>query len=54
VAKSVEDADAVAKSASKEGNAGLQAGQQAAAGMARVADVIDKTSASIVNLGRKV
>jgi len=53
VAKNVEDADSVAKSAAKEGNAGLQAGQQAAAGMARVADVIDKTSASIVNLGMK-
>jgi methyl-accepting chemotaxis protein len=53
VAKNVEDADSVAKSAAKEGNAGLQAGQQAAAGMARVADVIDKTSASIINLGTK-
>lgn len=53
VAKNVDAADAVAKSAAKEGNAGLQAGQQAAAGMARVADVIDKTSASIVNLGKR-
>jgi methyl-accepting chemotaxis protein len=53
VAKNVEAADSVAKSAAKEGNAGLQAGQQAAAGMARVADVIDKTSASIVNLGKR-
>src|SRR5512133_2203964 len=53
VAKNVEAADTVAKSAAKEGNAGLQAGQQAAAGMARVADVIDKTSASIVNLGKR-
>jgi methyl-accepting chemotaxis protein len=53
VAKSVEEADGVAKGAAKEGNAGIQAGQQAAAGMARVADVIDKTSASIVNLGRR-
>ncbi|GEM_PF-936458 len=53
VAKSVEEADAVAKSAAKEGNAGIQAGEQAAAGMARVADVIDKTSASIVNLGKR-
>jgi methyl-accepting chemotaxis protein len=53
VAKSVEDVDSVAKSAAKEGNAGLQAGQQAAAGMARVADVIDRTSASIVTLGKR-
>jgi len=53
VARNVDAADAVAKSAAKEGNAGLQAGQQAAAGMARVADVIDKTSASIVNLGKR-
>jgi methyl-accepting chemotaxis protein len=53
VARNVEDADAVAKSAAKEGNAGLQAGQQAAAGMAKVAEVIDKTSASIVNLGKR-
>ncbi|PKN16064.1 MAG: methyl-accepting chemotaxis protein [Deltaproteobacteria bacterium HGW-Deltaproteobacteria-23] len=53
VARNVEDADAVAKSAAKEGSAGLQAGQQAAAGMAKVAEVIDKTSASIVNLGKR-
>jgi len=53
VAKSVETADAVAKGAAKEGSAGIEAGQQAAAGMARVADVIDKTSASIVNLGKR-
>ncbi|HZV81625.1 MAG TPA: methyl-accepting chemotaxis protein [Geobacteraceae bacterium] len=53
VATNVETVDAVAKSAAKEGSAGIQAGQQAAAGMARVADVIDKTSASIVNLGKR-
>ncbi|NVO00511.1 MAG: MCP four helix bundle domain-containing protein [Geobacteraceae bacterium] len=53
VAKSVEEADAVAKSASKDGSAGLQAGQQAVAAMNRVSEVIDKTSASIVNLGRR-
>ncbi len=53
VAKNVEDVDAVAKSAAREGGAGIQAGQQAAAGMARVADVIDKTYASIVNLGKR-
>jgi methyl-accepting chemotaxis protein len=53
VAKRVDEVDAVAKSAVREGNAGIQAGQQAAAGMARVADVIDMTSASIVNLGKR-
>jgi methyl-accepting chemotaxis protein len=53
VAKNVETADTVAKGAAKEGGAGLEAGQQAAAGMAKVAEVIDKTSASIVNLGRR-
>jgi methyl-accepting chemotaxis protein len=53
VAKNVEAADTVAKSAAKEGNAGIQAGRQAAAGMARVTDVIDKTSASIANLGKR-
>jgi len=53
VAQNVEAADLVAKDAAKEGNAGIQAGQQATAGMARVAEVIDKTSASIVNLGRR-
>lgn len=53
VAKSVEEADAVAKSASKDGDAGLQAGQQAVAAMNRVSEVIDKTSASIVNLGKR-
>jgi methyl-accepting chemotaxis protein len=53
VAKNVEEADTVAKNAAKEGTAGIQAGRQAAAGMARVADVIDKTSASIVNLGKR-
>jgi len=53
VAKNVEDVDTVARSAAKEGNAGIQAGQQAVAGMAKVAAVIDKTSASIVNLGKR-
>lgn len=53
VAKNVEDADSVAKSAAKEGNAGIEAGQQAVEGMAKVAEVIDKTSASIVNLGKR-
>ncbi len=53
VAKNVEAADEVAKSAAKEGNSGLQAGQQAVAAMVKVAEVIDKTSASIVNLGKR-
>jgi methyl-accepting chemotaxis protein len=53
VAKNVDAADVVAKSAAREGNAGIQAGQQAAESMARVAEVIDKTSASIVNLGKR-
>lgn len=53
VAKNVETADDVAKSAAKDGKAGLQAGQQAVAGMVKVAEVIDKTSASIVNLGKR-
>jgi methyl-accepting chemotaxis protein len=53
VAKNVETADTVAKGAVKEGNAGIEAGQQASAGMARVAEVIDRTSASIVNLGKR-
>jgi methyl-accepting chemotaxis protein len=49
----VEEADAVAKGAAREGVAGLQASRQAVAAMTRVAEVIDKTSASIVNLGRR-
>lgn len=53
VARNVADVDVVAKSAAKEGNEGILAGRQAAAGMARVADVIDKTSASILNLGKR-
>ncbi|HWI40882.1 MAG TPA: methyl-accepting chemotaxis protein, partial [Verrucomicrobiae bacterium] len=53
VAQSVEEADAVAKRASKEGVAGQQAGQDAVAAMVRVADVIEKTSQSIMNLGRR-
>ncbi|MCM2357082.1 MAG: methyl-accepting chemotaxis protein [Geobacteraceae bacterium] len=53
VAGNVEEADSVAKIAAKEGSAGLQAGQEAVAAMKRVADVIDKTSTSILNLGRR-
>ncbi|MBJ6800580.1 methyl-accepting chemotaxis protein [Geomonas propionica] len=53
VAKNVEEADQVAKGAAKEGNAGLEAGQQAVAAMGRVAEVIEKTSDSILNLGRR-
>lgn len=53
VAINVDAADAVAKSAAKEGAAGILAGQQATAGMARVGDVIGKTSASIINLGKR-
>jgi methyl-accepting chemotaxis protein len=49
----VTEADAVAKTAAKEGAAGQQAGNQAVAAMARVADVIEKTSASIINLGKR-
>jgi methyl-accepting chemotaxis protein len=53
VAKNVEEAAAVAKGAAKEGSAGFQAGQQAVAAMTRVAEVIEKTSNSIVNLGKR-
>ncbi|TSK05175.1 MAG: HAMP domain-containing protein [Geobacter sp.] len=53
VAKNVEEADRVAKGAAKEGEAGLEAGQQAVAAMGRAAEVIEKTSDSILNLGRR-
>jgi len=53
VAKNVDEADMVAKGAVKEGAAGLQAGQQAVEAMTRVAEVIEKTSASIFNLGKR-
>ena len=53
VAKNVEEADMVAKGAVKEGAAGLQAGQQAVVAMTRVADVIEKTTTSIFNLGKR-
>jgi methyl-accepting chemotaxis protein len=49
----VAEADAVAKGAAQEGAAGLRASQQAVEAMTRVAEVIDKTSVSILNLGRR-
>ena len=52
-AESVNQADAVAKTAAKEGIAGQQAVQEALAAMKRVADVSDKTAASIINLGKR-
>jgi methyl-accepting chemotaxis protein len=53
VAKNVANADDVARAAAKEGAAGQQAVQEALAAMGRVADVTDKTAASIVNLGKR-
>jgi methyl-accepting chemotaxis protein len=53
VAKNVADADSVAKMAAKEGYAGQQAVQEALVAMQRVAEVIEKTAASITNLGRR-
>jgi methyl-accepting chemotaxis protein len=53
VARNVEEADTVAKVAAREGSAGLQAGQEAVAAMTRVADVIEKTSGAILNLGKR-
>ncbi len=53
VAKNVAEADGVAKTAAKEGYAGQQAVQEALAAMQRVAEVIEKTAASIVNLGKR-
>ena len=53
VAQNVADADAVAKGATKEGFAGQQAVQESMAAMSRVAGVIDKTAASLVNLGKR-
>ena len=52
-AENVAEADAVAKTAAKEGFAGRQAVQDALAAMQRVAEVIDKTAASIINLGKR-
>ena len=52
-AENVAEADAVAKTAAKEGFAGQQAVQEALAAMQRVAEVIDRTAASIINLGKR-
>jgi len=52
-ADNVTEADAVAKTAAKEGLAGQQAVQDALAAMQRVAEVSGKTAASIVNLGKR-
>jgi methyl-accepting chemotaxis protein len=52
-ADNVAEADAVAKTAAKEGFAGQQAVQEALAAMQRVAEVSEKTAASIVNLGKR-
>jgi len=53
VAKNVDEADGVAKQASKEGSAGQQAVNDALAAMKRVADVMEKTAESIINLGKR-
>jgi methyl-accepting chemotaxis protein len=53
VAKNVEEADAVAKTAAKEGYAGKQAVEEALASMNRVAGVIQKTADSILNLDKR-
>jgi methyl-accepting chemotaxis protein len=53
VAKNAAEADTVAKTASQEGAAGQQAVKEALAAMLRVAEVIEKTAASIENLGRR-
>jgi methyl-accepting chemotaxis protein len=53
VAKHVAEADTVAKTAAREGYEGQQAVRDALATMERVADVIEKTAASIVNLGQR-
>jgi methyl-accepting chemotaxis protein len=53
VADNVAEADEVAKTATKEGLAGQQAVQEALAAMQRVADVSEKTAASIISLGKR-
>ncbi|GFE59384.1 methyl-accepting chemotaxis protein [Geobacter sp. AOG1] len=52
-AKNVTAADDVAKAAAKEGSAGQEAVQQALMAMERVGNVIEKTAASIANLGKR-
>ncbi len=49
----VDEADKAAKVAAKEGYAGQQAGEQAVAAMIKVAAVIEKTSESIITLGKR-
>ena len=53
VANNVEAADKVAKSATREAGAGEEAIHEALAAMMRVGEVIEKTAASLVNLGRR-
>ena len=53
VARNVHDADSVAKSAAKEGQAGQEAVQAALASMERVAEASEKTAASIIGLGAR-
>ena len=53
VASNVGEADSVAKHAAKEGAAGQQAVLDALAAMRRVAEVMEKTAVSIVNLGKR-
>ncbi len=52
-AKNINTADEVAKAAAKEGAAGQEAVQQALEAMERVGNVIEKTAASIANLGKR-
>ncbi|MCM2357094.1 MAG: methyl-accepting chemotaxis protein [Geobacteraceae bacterium] len=49
----VAEADAVAKTAAREGSAGQQAIQETLAAMKRVAEVSEKTAASIITLGKR-
>ena len=53
VAKNVAEADAVAKTAAREGLSGQKAVQDALAAMKRVSEVSNRTAASIINLGQR-
>lgn len=53
VARNVEDADMVAKTAAKEAVAGQEAVNEALAAMKRVAEVIEKTAESLINLDQR-
>lgn len=53
VARNVEDADMVAKTAAKEAVAGQEAVNEALAAMKRVAEVIERTAESIINLDQR-